>query len=103
MVLPRNTSCSELSLGASGDADMEIMGTVAELGSFLKRTYFEAPGFFLTGHPGLFQMVVHLNLPFMATLVQRKLKDGMQSRWSLCCDTRAAKLSCPSSPEVYRV
>lgn len=46
MVLPRNTSCSELSLGASGDADMEIMGTVAELGSFLKRTYFEAPGFF---------------------------------------------------------
>ena len=46
MVLPRNTSCSELSLGASGDADVEIMGTVAKLGSFLKRTYFEAPGFF---------------------------------------------------------
>lgn len=67
MVLPRHISCSDLSLGASGD--MEIMGTMVELGSFLKRTCSGAP-VFLTGHSGHFQMVVHLNPPFVATLVQ---------------------------------
>lgn len=74
-MLPRHVSCSDLSPGASGDADVKIMGTVVEFGSFLKRTYFEAP-VFLTGHPGHFQMVVHLSLPFTTTLVQRSLKDG---------------------------
>lgn len=59
--------------GVSGDADTKTMGTMAELGSFLKGTYLGALGF-LTGH---FQMV-HLNPPFVNTPVQRNLKDASQ-------------------------
>lgn len=77
-VLPRLISGNDLSLGVSGDADVEITVILVELGSFLKRAYLGAL-VSLVGHLGHFQMVVHLSLPCMGIRVQRNLEDRNQS------------------------
>lgn len=99
-MLFRHNSCSDLTLEASGDADVEIMGTRVELGSFLSFPHWWTPRTF--GNGCSFKPALH-GYSRSKEFEGRDPVSTVSPFDSTFRDAQAAKPSCLSSGLLYRL